>query len=148
MTQTIPTRYTIICAPHLLLIKNNKVLLGKRKNTGYADGYWHVPGGHMEPGENIVDALVREMKEEIAINIDRKGIELAHAVHDNKTKEGRMQMFFTVQNWTGEIKNNEPHKCERLDWFSLNNLPIPIVSYTKQVIELVQKGKRFSLMGW
>jgi ADP-ribose pyrophosphatase YjhB (NUDIX family) len=141
-------RLTIVCAPHLILIRDTNVLLGKRCNTGYADGFWHVPGGHMEKGENILDALIREMEEEIGIQIDPTGIDLAHAVHDNGTNEGRMQMFFTIQDWDGEIENKEPEKCEGLDWFPIDNLPEKTVPYAKQAIELSQKGVRFSLMGW
>jgi hypothetical protein len=59
-----------------------------------------------------------------------------------------MQMFFTIQDWNGQIENKEPEKCECIDWFPINNLPEQTVPYAKQAIELSQKGVRFSLMGW
>lgn len=142
------SRIRIVCAPHLLLIRDGKILLGKRRNTDYADGHWHVPGGHMEEGENIIDALIREMDEEIGITIEPYDVELAHAVQDNGTGEGRMQMFFTITTWSGEIENKEPDKCEKLDWFPVDNLPDPTVPYTRHAVEQVRQGVRFSLFGW
>ena len=51
---------------HLLLLNSDgEVLFGRRQNTGFEDGAWHVPSGHLEAGESVVQALIREAKEEI-----------------------------------------------------------------------------------
>ena len=46
-----------------------EVLLALRKNTGYRDGEYELPGGHVEEGEDLMQAMVREAKEELLINI-------------------------------------------------------------------------------
>ena len=60
----------------LILIRNNngkeEILLQKRKNTGYMDGYYDLgASGHVENKETMKMALIRETKEEIGINIDK-----------------------------------------------------------------------------
>jgi hypothetical protein len=53
---------------HLLMLDGDgQVLFGRRQNTGFEDGAWHLPSGHLEAGESVVAALVREAKEEIGI---------------------------------------------------------------------------------
>ena len=54
----------------LLLEEDNNILLMKRKNTGYEDGKYCLPGGHVEAHEEIRKALIREIKEEIGIDVD------------------------------------------------------------------------------
>lgn len=148
-THSDPDRLHIVVAPHLLLLEANKVLLGKRKNTGYADGMWHVPGGHTEHGENIVDALIREMKEELAIQIPPHAVRFAHGVYAKEgSEQERFQVFFHVETWEGEIQNNEPDKCEKLEWFPISRIPENTVGYTRQAIREALRGERFSLFGW
>jgi hypothetical protein len=48
---------------HLILLSPaGEILLGQRHNTGYEDGAWHVPSGHLEAGESVIATLVREAK--------------------------------------------------------------------------------------
>lgn len=60
-------RHKIVPAVFLLLIKNNKVLLLKRQNTGYADGKYSLVSGHVDKGETMQEAIIREAKEEAGI---------------------------------------------------------------------------------
>ena len=63
-------RNTIPITALLMLRKGNKVLLLRRFNTGYEDGNYCFPGGHVEKGEPIYKAMIREAKEEIGIEIE------------------------------------------------------------------------------
>jgi len=55
------------------IINNKKILLIKRaKNDIHAPAVWEVPGGRIETGENPIDGLVREVKEETGLNINVK----------------------------------------------------------------------------
>ena len=58
------------CAVHIILIDNNKILLQKRNGTKLWPGYYALPAGHIDEGENQYDALVREAKEELGIEIN------------------------------------------------------------------------------
>lgn len=59
---------------HVILLrevnKTLEVFLLRRFNTGYADGMWAFPSGHVDPGESKLDAAAYEAFEEVDIRID------------------------------------------------------------------------------
>jgi 8-oxo-dGTP pyrophosphatase MutT (NUDIX family) len=63
-------RPRVIVDVNLLVINNNRLLLGRRCNTGFADGLYSLPAGHLELGESVLSAAVREAREELGITID------------------------------------------------------------------------------
>lgn len=140
-------RFSLIVDVHLLLIQNEKILLLLRKNTGYMDGYYHIPAGHLDGEERIVRALMRESKEEIGIDIKESEVKFIQVMH-NKSNVERLAFFFEVKKWAGEIKNMEPEKCEEVKWFSLDNLPDKMVPYAKKAIEYYLEGIKMSYYGW
>ncbi len=140
-------RFKLICASYLLLIKDNKILFGLRQNTGYMDGFYHLPAGHKEEGESNLTCLTREIKEELGIEIDSKKAKFVHGMHRRESDE-RVDWFFEVREYRGNIKNMEPEKCVELKWFDLNNLPENIVPYAKQAVENYKKAIYYSQFGW
>lgn len=140
-------KFKLIVDVHLFLIKEGKILLMLRENTGYMDGHYHVPAGHLEDGERIVDALIRESKEEIGISINEEDIRLVHVMH-NKSNNERVAFFFEVNRWFDNIRNMEPEKCGNINWFSLNKLPSKTVPYAHKAIEYYLNKVSFSHYGW
>lgn len=65
-------RYKIIPTVYLVLIRENKILLLRRYNTGFMDGYYSFPAGHVEANETLTQAMVREAKEEIGVDIKKR----------------------------------------------------------------------------
>ena len=63
------TRCTHLIAVYLILIEDDKILLQRRFNTGYKDGNYSLPAGHLDDNESITQALVREVKEEIDLDL-------------------------------------------------------------------------------
>src|SRR5258708_18688900 len=106
-------RFKLVIDVHLILRKRNKILLLKRQNTGYEDGSYHLPAGHMDGNERVKRALIRESKEEVGISIDESNVRLVHIMH-SLTNSERMAFFFEVQKWTVEVANMEPEKCSEL----------------------------------
>lgn len=51
----------------------------------------------------------------------------------------RINYFFTVDRWNGEIKNNEPNKCDDLKWFDLDGLPENTIPYIREAISNYDK---------
>ena len=83
-------RYKSIIVVDLILTRRNngktEVLLALRKNTGYNDGKYELPGGHVEEGEDLIDAMIREAKEELNINLKRKNLSIVHILHHYKAE--------------------------------------------------------------
>ncbi|NCO05318.1 MAG: NUDIX domain-containing protein [Candidatus Magasanikbacteria bacterium] len=136
-------RHSIIPAVYLMAIKEEKILLIRRYQTGYMDGSYSLPAGHVEQGEFATQALRREIKEEINIELQEQDLTCVHVVHRIKDDE-RVDFHFIADKWSGEIINKEPHKCDDISWFPLNDLPQNIIPVVKQAIENYQKGIFFS----
>ncbi|MGH8903142.1 MAG: NUDIX hydrolase [Egibacteraceae bacterium] len=141
--------YTSVIDVMLLLVRDHDVLLALRENTGYADGQWNLSSGKLEDGEHILDALVRETREEIAIDIDPGDARMVVALH-NRNPEGhaRVGFFFEVTSWRGNPANAEPHKCAKLAWHPLDMLPHDTVPYTAAGIAAYLHHQPFGLNGW
>lgn len=133
-------------AVYVLLKKDSSLLLARRHNTGYGDGYYSLPAGHVEKNESIVEALIREVKEEIGIEIEQKHMQMTHVLHRSKISEDfeYIDFFFSVDEWQGDIKNMEPEKCDDLQWFLLSSLPKNILGYITHVIAQINQGNIYS----
>jgi len=136
-------KHKITPASYLIFEKEEKILLLKRKNTGYEDGKYSFVAGHVEEGESFSDCIIREAKEEAGILIKKEDLKVVCVMQRNQKNDERIDFFFTVKNWEGEVVNKEPHKCEALTWFDKKNLPSNIIPFIKKVIENVESGILF-----
>lgn len=137
------TRFKLILSVYVFLIKDGKVLLLRRANTGYEDGKYGLPAGHADGNETARAATCREALEEAGVKIDPDDLKFAHAMHRLQEDE-RIDFFFTADKWAGEPKNMEPEKCDDLAWFPLDSLPPNTITYIRQALESYQKGIYYS----
>jgi 8-oxo-dGTP diphosphatase len=141
-------RFKLTGDVHLLLLDGDgKILFGQRRNTGFEDGAWHLPSGHLEAGESVTRALIREAKEEIGVVIAAEDMEFAHVMH-NSSSGGRVAFFFTVRTWCGIPENREPEKCSDLRWFPPGTGPEHMIGYCRVALEHIAVGQTFSIYGW
>ena len=122
-------------------------MLLHRYNTGYEDGKYSVPAGHLDGGETVRVAAVREALEEIGVHIDIEDMTFASVMH-RKSDDERIDFFFHIKAWDGEPFNAEPDKCDELRWCEVNALPEEIIPYVKWVIQNFRKGIVFEEFGW
>ena len=138
-------------ASYLTLLKDNKVLLLKRFNTGYEDGNYSMVAGHVDPGETFTQCIIREAEEEAGIILKPEDLKVVHFMHrDSKSNEfnERVDVFFMAEKWNGDITNREPNKCGDLSWFDLNNLPKNTILYIKQALDKIKNKIYYSEFGW
>ncbi len=141
-------RHTNIPASYIVLLDGTKTLLIRRFNTGYEDGNYGLVSGHVDEGENFSKALIREAYEEAGITLEPSDIEVAHVMHRySKTRVG-VEVFFVATNWKGKPKNNEPHKCDDISWFEMDDLPENMVPFVRQAIEHIKNKIYYSEYGW
>jgi 8-oxo-dGTP diphosphatase len=132
---------------HLFFFRGDQILLIRRFNTGYADGQYSVPAGHLDGGETVIAAARREALEEVGVQIDPQDIEFSSVMHRLNGEE-RVDFFLTVHKWTGEPVNAEPDKCDELRWENLSNLPGNTIPYIQQALRNHSQGTRFDEFGW
>ncbi|MBN8828688.1 MAG: NUDIX domain-containing protein [Sphingobacteriia bacterium] len=131
----------------LILEVNNKILLSLRRNTPYGEGYYGLVAGHVEEGERIVEAMIREAKEEIGIDIKEEELEIIHVMSQYSDREN-IHFFLRCKNWQGEIVNNEPDKCGELAFFDYDCLPENTLPAIKYVLNQINSKNMFSEFGW
>lgn len=141
------SRFKLLGAVHVFLLREGEVLLLRRVNTGYEDGNYSVPAGHLDGGEEVKAAAIREACEEAGIRIDPADLAVAGVMH-RRSDEERVDFFLTASRWSGEIANTEPHKCDELAWFPLDRLPANVIPYVRRALENVRRGVWFDSFGW
>lgn len=146
-------RFKITPVVYLTLEKDKKILLLRRINTGFEDGNYSMIAGHIDRGETVMTAIIREAEEEASIKINFKDLKVVHVMHRFSPNSGigqrtRIDFFVKAEKWTGEPKNLEPEKCDDLNWFDINNLPKNTIPYVRQAIENILKGVFYSEYGW
>lgn len=140
-------RFLMPVAVHLFLMKDERILLLRRYNTGYEDGKYSVIAGHLDGDEEVKAAMIREAKEEAGIDIAVEDMEIIGVMH-RKSEDERIDYFLTAKVWKGEIVNKEPEKCDALAWFHLQGLPDNVIPYVRKAISNFQEGIRFDSFGW
>jgi len=109
----------------VIVIREDKVLLGRRKNA-HGAGTWCFPGGHLEFGESIQDCARREVLEETGLHITN--LRLATFTNDVFEAEGKhyVTLFVIADHDSGKARRREPEKSEGWEWFSWDDLPRPL----------------------
>ena len=143
-------KYRSLVAVYAMLVnERNEVLLGRRCNTGFRNGYYDMPAGHLEDGETLREGAVRELLEEAGVKALVDDLELVELSH-RKSTDNRVyvDVFFKVKKWEGEPSIQEPEKCDHMAWFSVDGLPEMMVPYQKKALIDRMDGKRYREVGW
>lgn len=129
-------------AVHMIIMKGDKMLIQKRKGSKLWPGYYALPAGHIDEGENQYDALVREAKEELGITINPKDIIKEDVVLrrnyfkiDEKVLEPYIDYYFYLTKYEGTPTIVEEDKCDELLWASFEELPSPFINYEGAYLE-------------
>jgi 8-oxo-dGTP pyrophosphatase MutT (NUDIX family) len=137
-------RALLVAAAYVVLQRDNEVLLQLRRGTGYLDGHWAVLAGHLEAGETITQAAVREAAEESGVVIDVADLEPLTTLHrfipGGPQVEQRCDYFFRARRWVGEPHLIESHRAADMRWFPLDRLPEPVVPHELAVLHHLADG--------
>jgi len=143
-------RHRFLVFASVILRKGNKILLMRRCNTGFDDGFFQCPGGGVDGHEPVTQAIIRETLEELGVTLNAPDLRIVHTMH--LSGPGRsyeyLNFFAETNKWDGEPTIMEPHKCDGIGWFSLNQLPDTLMPSVKHVIESVGRGVPYSEYGW
>ena len=145
--------FTLVPAAYLLMLRQSResaqqpertrVLLQLRRATGYMDGYWACgAAGHVEAGESVMQAVVREAAEEVGVAIALEDVHPLTVMHRSNDVGGaaleqRVDFFFTARRWSGEPTAAEPEKNMGMRWFALEDLPELVPPHERAVMDLL-----------
>ncbi len=115
----------------VVVIREGKILLGKRAPHVSYGQMWCIPCGHVEWDEDVEDAAVREFEEETGLRVSIKGVVAVHSNFHNPRQH-------TVGIWfMGEVVGGEPRPGDDLveiGFFPLNNPPLPLAFPTDRLV--------------
>ncbi len=136
--------FSLVPAAYVLLVDGDRVLLQRRAKTGYYDEFWAASAaGHVESGESVVAAALRETAEELGVTVALADLEPLTAMHRTAAPglpvDQRVDFFFRCRNWTGTPALQEDTASE-LRWFELDTLPDDVVHHERFVIERLRDG--------
>lgn len=118
-----------------VVIRDGKVLMARRNPDDFLGGTWELPSGRVEPGENIDDALVREVAEETGLQV--RSIGTIVGTFDYLSRSGRptRQVNFVVEVSDGPVRLTEH---DAYAWVGLDDLrDMTISSETRSIVEAV-----------
>ena len=141
-------RFKPYAAAYLLMIKDEKVLLLRRFNTGYQDGNYSLVAGHLDGGETTKQCIIREASEEAGIMVSPKDLDVIHVMHRFSPDREYFDIYLRTEKWSGDITNMEPDKCDELKWYNMNDLPENVLPEVKLALENINKNIHYSEFGW
>ena len=131
------TRRPVDVAVGVLIDGDGRFLLTSRPEGKVYAGYWEFPGGKLEPGESVEQALRRELHEELGITIGHATpwqIELMDYEH------ARVRLHFCkVFDWTGELQMREG---QAMAWQTLPVAVAPVLPGTVPVLRWFAQERR------
>ena len=132
-------KHLIYSAVYGILMRNNEVLLLRRFNTGYKDGFFTLPAGHIEKDELPKGTMFRELKEETGLICDIESIIPVHAMY-RIGDSGRtyVDYYFKISKYDGDPENKESKKCDHIDWYDIENIPDNTLLHVKTALNFIK----------
>jgi 8-oxo-dGTP diphosphatase len=131
---------------YILLERDGKILLGKRKNA-FGSGYYSMPAGHIEKGETVIECARRELLEETGIDSAKFYFMCVRLLKpyeiDGKTADPYVAFLVSAKGWENEPENAEPEKNEGWEWHTLDKLPEKMFPPVKMLLECVNDSACF-----
>ncbi len=122
----------------VLILKDGKILMGKRKSS-HGAGEYSFPGGHLEYLESFEECAMRETLEETGIGIQNIQFQFLSNVTHYAPKH-YVHIGLTAEWKSGVPQIMEPEKCESWDWYDVDNLPTPMFHMTEQAIKVFKNN--------
>jgi len=136
-------RFSFRAAVYLIAEKNDQILLMRRFQTGWKDGFYTLPAGHLDGNELITASMSREALEETGLIINPEDLQVIHVVHQMSDHE-YFDFYLRANFWIGDPSICEPEKCDHMDWFDRNKLPDNLLPNVRSALERISDGNLFS----
>jgi 8-oxo-dGTP diphosphatase len=133
----------VIVAAAALVRADGRLLLAQRPEGKSMAGLWELPGGKVEPGESPQAGLVRELREELALEAEETDLEAFAFASHAYARFHLLMPVFMVRRWTGEP---QPKEGQKLVWASpeeARTFPMPAadVPLIERFLEWSQAGR-------
>jgi len=108
-----------------LVNSENYVLISKRKNNSEFSGFWEFPGGKVEKQESLTEALLRETKEELGLDLNSSCVAPLTFSVDITEKQETLLLLFICRKWKGQPKAMEGQELKWIKPLDLSQYKMP-----------------------
>ena len=126
---------------HCILLQRDQVYLMRRFQTGFADGYYSLPGGYWEAGESLHQACARECAEEAGVTLSDS--RLLTTMTYRRARPGPLTQginaVFVSESFSPQPKIMESHLCDQADFYDINQLPEPLIGWVGELLKDLPK---------
>ncbi len=127
----------------LFIVRGDEVLMGKRTSK-HGTGEFAGPGGHVDPGENPHEAVLREKSEEAGDDLQIGPLRmLCVSSLVRYLPKHYIDIGFAAEWVSGEPIVMEPEKLESWDWYPIDALPEPLFENIDKYVEAYRGGKMY-----
>jgi len=129
----------------VILMRGDKLLLLKRKSDWDMNWRRWVPWWHINKWENSTTSAIRELEEEVGISIKKEELITPVLLRNYSQKQNSqfIWQYFVCKSRHWDPINNEPHKCSKIAWFNLWQLPKEVLPSLEIVQEILQEWKNY-----
>ncbi len=128
---------------HTLLLRRGEVLLLRRARTGYLDGWYALPGGHLQRGEGVVECALRECLEEIGVVLDAARLRPVAAMPYRSDEQQGIDFIMRYDDVVTEPRLAEPDHFDDLRWWPTQALPPNAVPYIARALAMAGSDEWF-----
>ena len=115
----------LLVAAVALVDQDNRVLIAQRPNGKSFAGLWEFPGGKVEPGETPEAALMRELKEELGLEVCLECLAPFNFASHAYEKFHLLMPLYLCRSWEGEISAKEGQQIKWVRALDLSSYPMP-----------------------
>lgn len=152
MAQKYNTQQSFLAVNVLFVNERGQIALLLRESTRWMNNYYTIPGGKVEIGEPFLGAAVREIKEEVGVDLMPEDLTHAVTLHicpDKNDDDMRwLHVIFVASKWQGELYNAEPHVHAELLWCDPEKLPDNMIPSLKAGVEAWLKKEGYVEYDW
>ena len=121
MQSSRPTTLFFVAAHALIQYGDNYLIIRRCSNADYGGSQWELPGGIVEPGETVEEALVREIKEETGLTVDVVRLMRVYTNRDSLPARQHVEITYQCIYRSGKIRL-APSEHDSFEWLRLNDL--------------------------
>ena len=122
------------------VIDGRRILVEQREAHGHYGGLWEFPGGKQEVGEGLVDALLREIREELTLDVAAEALRPIAFSSGESTRGEILLLLYAARHWQGVP---QPLSAAALQWVDVDMLPglamppldLPLIAPLRQFVE-------------
>lgn len=122
----------------------DQVLLHRRKKVSFGSGFWGSGGGHLELGESLMEAAIRELREESSNKLVVENVRFLGVCNFTELAPKHYVDVSFAADWiSGDPEADEAEEAIEWEWFDIDNLPSPLFPVVERYLEAYKKGEVF-----